>query len=54
MGTTTATAMVPPVPKPLLVLFSDDWIPAVDAEDEEEEVDVPVFVADWPNSVDVE
>ncbi len=54
MGTTTATAMVPPVPNPPLVLLLGPITWAVGAPDEEDEVDVPVVVDACPNSVDVE
>jgi hypothetical protein len=54
MGTTTATAMVPPVPNPLLGLALVLDSAAVDPADGEDEVDEPVFVGACPNSVDVE
>jgi hypothetical protein len=49
IGTTTATAIVPPVPNPLLfTLFPEFCSPAVDAPDEDDDVAVPVFVEKPP------
>jgi hypothetical protein len=44
MGTTTATAMVPPLLRPLLVAFTPVCDAAVDADDDDDEVPEPVFV----------
>jgi hypothetical protein len=52
IGTTTATAMVPEEPKPL-VTFAPDCKLAVDAPDADDDVDVPVFVGVSPPWVDV-
>jgi len=44
MGTTTATAMVPPLLRPLLVAFTPVCDAAVDADDDDDEVTTVVIV----------